>query len=174
MITRRYVRACAIGAFVGLVFMAGQAPAADTSTTRAAPPAVRIDKGAQCVEPVAEMRRNHMNMLMHQRDATVHRGIRTTKHSLKYCIDCHANAATNSVTGKDGFCESCHAYTAVRVDCFECHSPSPRKTAAANAGDARGTVIAVEPARHAVIAVEPARRAVIAVEPARRLEGKAP
>jgi len=113
----------------------------------AAPPVIKIEKAGQCVEPVAEMRRNHMNMILHQRDATVLRGIRTTKHSLKNCIDCHASTRTNSVLGKDGFCESCHTYAAVRVDCFECHSPSPRKTAAANTAAARRTDITPEPAR---------------------------
>ena len=92
-------------------------------------PAVTIEKGKTCVEPTAEMRRNHMNMLLHQRDQTVHRGIRTTQHSLKNCVDCHANPKTNSVLGKDGFCESCHTYAAVRMDCFECHSSSPQKAA---------------------------------------------
>jgi len=60
------------------------------------------------------------------------RGIRTSKHSLKNCINCHASPKTNSVLGKEGFCESCHTYAAVQMDCFECHSPSPRSPASAN------------------------------------------
>jgi len=92
-------------------------------------PTVKIEKGEKCVEPTEEMRRNHMNMILHQRDKTVHQGIRTTQHSLKNCIDCHANPKTNSVLGKDGFCESCHTYAAVSMDCFTCHSPSPPKAA---------------------------------------------
>ena len=129
----------AIAASVVLLIVAGLA--------FAAPPAVRIEKSGQCVEPTATMRRNHMNMLLHQRDRTVHQGIRTTQHSLKNCIDCHASSKTNSVLGKDGFCESCHTYAAVRVDCFECHSPSPRKTAAAKTADARRIEVALEPVR---------------------------
>jgi hypothetical protein len=37
-----------------------------------------IDSGTaeQCVEPVEFMRRNHMELILHQRDETVHRGIR--------------------------------------------------------------------------------------------------
>lgn len=108
------------------------AHAADPKPAARVPgPTVKIHKGEQCVEPTAEMRRNHMDMILHQRDRTVHDGIRSVKHSLKNCIDCHADPKTNSVLGPDGFCESCHTYAAVKMDCFECHSPSPRKDAAA-------------------------------------------
>ena len=55
--------------------LAGLAAAADGRLARAAPPTVKIEKPGQCVEPTAEMRRNHMNMILHQRDETVHRGM---------------------------------------------------------------------------------------------------
>ena len=42
-----------------------------------------------CVEPTDFMRRNHMEVIKHQRDETVHGGIRSTKHSLAVCIACH-------------------------------------------------------------------------------------
>ena len=42
-----------------------------------------------CVEPTDFMRRNHMEVIKHQRDETVHGGIRSTKHSLAGCIACH-------------------------------------------------------------------------------------
>jgi hypothetical protein len=58
----------------------------------------------------------------------MHNGIRTKEGSLKNCINCHANPKTNSVLGKDGFCESCHAYASVSIDCFSCHSSAPEKT----------------------------------------------
>jgi hypothetical protein len=74
------------------------------------------------VAPTEEMRRNHMKMLFHQRDRTMREGVRTTRFSLKGCVECHAAAKTGSVLGKDGFCSSCHEYAAVRMDCFECHS----------------------------------------------------
>ncbi len=84
--------------------------------------------GTQCVEPADVMRRNHMRFLEHQRDATVHGGVRGAKHSLKGCIDCHAGAKTASVAkAETHFCVSCHSYAAVRIDCFECHtSKSPK------------------------------------------------
>jgi len=91
-------------------------------------------KGEKCVEPTEEMRRNHMEKILHQRDETVHRGIRTTKYSLKNCIDCHADPKTNSVLGKDGFCESCHRYASVTIDCFSCHNPKRDTRAAEGAG----------------------------------------
>ena len=86
-------------------------------------------KGAACVEPNDIMRRDHSRFLMHQRDDTVHLGVRTQKYSLTGCIECHA------VQGDDGqyvpinaegqFCQSCHAYAAVKIDCFTCHASVP-------------------------------------------------
>jgi hypothetical protein len=93
-------------------------------------PVHAIAKGEKCVEPTDEMRRNHMEKILHQRDETMHRGIRTTQHSLKNCIDCHADPKTHSVLGKDGFCESCHRYTSVSIDCFSCHSAEREAKAA--------------------------------------------
>ena len=86
-------------------------------------PKLKIEKGESCVAPVAEMRRDHMKMLVHQRDRTMRQGLRETRFSLKNCVDCHASRETGSVLGKDGFCSSCHEYAAVRIDCFECHTP---------------------------------------------------
>ena len=85
-------------------------------------PKIKIERGETCVASVPEMRRNHMKMLLHQRDRTMREGVRTTRFSLKGCVECHAAAQTGSVLGKDGFCSSCHEYAAVRMDCFECHS----------------------------------------------------
>jgi hypothetical protein len=84
-------------------------------------------KGDHCVEDEDFMRRNHMKLLMHQRDETVLQGIRTKKYSLKECINCHASEKTGSVAaGKDDFCVSCHSYAAVKIDCFDCHSTKPQ------------------------------------------------
>lgn len=117
----------AAGVLAAVLTAAGTAE--ETKSSRVPLPVVKIEKGEKCVEPTDEMRRNHMYMILHQRDETMRRGIRTTRHSLKGCIECHANPKTQSVIGKDGFCESCHTYAAVRIDCFECHSASPRPAA---------------------------------------------
>jgi hypothetical protein len=94
---------------------------------------INKDKGDECVEPEDVMRRNHMQFILHQRDKTMHEGIRTSKYSLKNCVNCHADPKTNSVLGKDGFCASCHRYAAVHIDCFECHSSQREVTAEAAA-----------------------------------------
>ena len=114
-----------------LVFAAGgPAPAHDGASKGAVPlPTHKIYRGEKCVEPTDEMRRNHMKKILHQRDDTVHEGIRTTKHSLRNCINCHADPKTNSVLGKDGFCQGCHTYAAVNMDCFSCHTDKAEKDA---------------------------------------------
>jgi len=92
-------------------------------------PKVPKGKGERCVEDTNVMRKNHMEFLLHQRDETVHEGIRTKKHSLKECLSCHAvNDESNLPVGIDDkrhFCNSCHAYAAVSIDCFECHQSKP-------------------------------------------------
>jgi hypothetical protein len=89
----------------------------------AAAPKFKIERGESCVAPVAEMRRDHMKMLLHQRDRTMRQGLREPRFSLKGCVDCHASQKTGSVLGQEGFCSSCHEYAAVKIDCFECHTP---------------------------------------------------
>lgn len=92
-------------------------------------PVKTVATGDSCVEPVETMRRYHMEMLKHQRDDTMVRGIRTEKHSLVGCINCHAQKSESGdyipVNDKDQFCESCHSYSAVKVDCFQCHRTTP-------------------------------------------------
>ncbi|MBI5613255.1 MAG: hypothetical protein HY942_09365 [Gammaproteobacteria bacterium] len=124
---RRVFVLCAMLAVAGGSLFAPVHAADPKPVGRVPSPTVKIEKGEKCVEPTDVIRRDHMKFILHQRDETMHRGIRTTKHSLKNCIDCHADPKTNSVLGKDGFCESCHRYAAVSMDCFECHSPAPRK-----------------------------------------------
>ena len=106
-----------------LLAVAGAAHANDQRTGRVALPVVKIERGEACVAPTAQMRRDHMKMLFHQRDRTVRQGLREPRFSLNGCVDCHAGRETRSVLGKDGFCSSCHAYASVKIDCFECHSP---------------------------------------------------
>lgn len=92
-------------------------------------PDVPKGKGEQCVEPTDMMRKNHMDYILHQRDETMRKGIRTTKYSLKECVDCHTVKDENNipVTYKDKrhFCNSCHEYASVQIDCFSCHSSTP-------------------------------------------------
>jgi hypothetical protein len=84
----------------------------------------------KCIAPPEEMRRNHMEMLKHQRDRTLRQGIRGEPASLNACIECHASKKTGSVLGKGDFCESCHAYAAVKLDCWDCHQPKAKFKAA--------------------------------------------
>lgn len=89
-----------------------------------------VGKGGQCVEDPKLMRITHMNLLKHQRDETMRKGIRGQKHSLADCVECHASTKTDSVLGtNEAFCQGCHTYAAVKLDCFECHT-SKRKVKA--------------------------------------------
>jgi hypothetical protein len=93
---------------------------------RRCPTCPRRGAGTQCVEDPVQMRRHHMELLKHQRDATVHGGIRGAKHSLKDCVACHATSPSRSVAAAPGdFCVACHQYAAVKIDCFECHTGKP-------------------------------------------------
>ena len=94
-------------------------------------PVIDIDKPGKCVEDTATMRREHPDMLRHQRDQTMREGIRTRQHSLKGCVECHASAKTGSVLGQKGFCQSCHDYASVKPDCFGCHASKPKLAAGA-------------------------------------------
>ena len=91
------------------------------------PAIMKAVKGEQCVEPTDTMRRDHMKLLDHHRDQAVIEGVRTKKHSLKECLNCHASEKTGSdAAAKDDFCVSCHSYAAVKIDCFDCHSTKPQ------------------------------------------------
>jgi len=98
-------------------------------------PDIPEGQGESCVEDTEFMRRNHMNVLLHQRDETVINGIRTKQHSLKECIACHAVAGPDAipvtVESPQHFCRSCHDYTAVNIDCFQCHASRPEFEAVA-------------------------------------------
>ena len=92
-------------------------------------PVLPRGKGEQCVEPTELMRKNHMELLLHHRDATMYRGIRTSKHSLNNCVDCHVQENGEgqyiAINAEGQFCEVCHTYTSVKLDCFECHATAP-------------------------------------------------
>lgn len=83
-----------------------------------------------CVAPIKEMRTDHKDLLVHQRDDTMREGIRTKQYSLAECINCHVSEDKETGTmpsfGDDKhFCSSCHNYAAVKVDCFQCHNDKP-------------------------------------------------
>ena len=83
-----------------------------------------------CVEPTEEMRKNHMEYILDQRDATVHEGIRTRQYSLEECINCHVSDAPDAprVDSEKHFCNSCHTFASVSIDCFQCHADRPVKS----------------------------------------------
>ena len=122
-----------------VAFAATPAAGADAAPASRVPrPTVTASAPGQCVEETQFMRRNHMNLIRHQRDLTVREGIRTTKHSLANCVDCHADPKTGRVTGsRDAFCEGCHAYAAVKLDCFECHADRAKTAATASVEKAK-------------------------------------
>ena len=88
------------------------------------PPAAAY--GEACVEPVEVMRREHMQMLDHQRDRTVIDGERGAPYSLAGCLDCHNPQIPGIEVARYGdpehFCSACHNYASVKIDCFECHA----------------------------------------------------
>lgn len=124
----------AVHLFAGLGILVALSPLASAGGSGSVPkPVIQKGKGEQCVRDTDVMRRDHMKILNHHRDQTMHEGIRTKQDSLKNCIDCHATpdaSGQRTVLGKDHFCQSCHAYAAVKIDCFECHSSKPAGNAA--------------------------------------------
>ncbi len=89
------------------------------------------DGSAKCIQPEDEMRRNHMNYILHERDETMHEGIRDEPESLANCIDCHVEPNKNGeiagIKSNEHFCNACHQYAAVQIDCFQCHADRPQK-----------------------------------------------
>ncbi|MBP9905062.1 MAG: hypothetical protein KBF66_05855 [Rhodoferax sp.] len=107
------------------------AQAQNANAGRVPKPVIEPARSGQCVESPDFMRRNHMLLLKHQRVDTLRGGVRTGKYSLQGCIECHASQKTNSVSASDSnFCQSCHNYAAVSLDCFGCHASKPASTTA--------------------------------------------
>jgi hypothetical protein len=94
----------------------------------------------ECVEPEEEMRRNHMEYILHQRDETMHLGVRTRQYALEECINCHAAKDDSGewirVEDSRHFCASCHTYAAVKIDCFQCHADVPMREPRLQSGSA--------------------------------------
>lgn len=101
-----------------------------TALAGAPKPDIPKGKGDKCVEDTDYMRKNHMELILHQRDETMYRGLRTKKHSLKECIECHVvndnNEQPVSHLDSKHFCVQCHEYASVSIDCFDCHASKPR------------------------------------------------
>ncbi len=118
-----------LGAWLFVLLLALPA-AAGERVPRPEPPRGR---GEACVAEVDYMRRFHGDELRRQRDQTLRLGIRGGKYSLAGCLDCHAvKDAHAQPVGYDDprhFCQSCHGYAAVRIDCFDCHSAKPDQRA---------------------------------------------
>lgn len=100
-------------------------------------PALPKAKGGTCVDSPEVMRRNHFEFLEHQRDITLRQGVHGAKVSLKACVDCHATTGADGkavpVNAPGQFCQSCHEYAAVSIDCFSCHATTPQGDGAAAA-----------------------------------------
>jgi hypothetical protein len=142
------------GLLLGMV-MPGQA---DDSLLPDIPVAqARYSETQGCVEPTADMRKNHMKYILHQRDETMHEGIRTKQYSLVECINCHVSDSPDAprVSSEEHFCNSCHTYAAVNIDCFQCHADRPVKSTGSHTMPATGKsgsenlpVLAIEESTH--------------------------
>jgi len=130
-VLKQVVRGLLVCCLAGFSF--GAISAENAKSGRTPKPVIEAaTQGDKCVEDTDYMRKNHMKLLLHQRDQTVHNGVRTQRHSIKNCIACHASKTNNSVAAsKENFCQSCHNYTAVKMDCFECHATKPKSATAA-------------------------------------------
>jgi len=139
-LTARLRQCCCAGLLLSIGLMAAAEGVSAAATAGRTPkPVVEAARGGQCVEDPTFMRRNHMQLLKHQRSDTLRGGVRTGKYSLKECIACHASQTTNSVSASaDNFCQSCHNYAAVSIDCFGCHANKPAQ-GVVGAASAHGT-----------------------------------
>lgn len=86
-------------------------------------PAPKVQSGQiQCVESAEWMKANHMKLLDQWRHSVVREQDRSytstsgkvfNKSLSKTCLNCHSN--------KTEFCDSCHTYASVKLNCFGCH-----------------------------------------------------
>ena len=122
MARRRNVIILTVVALVSLVAMT-------VAASGVPQPDIPRGQGESCVADTDFMRRNHMDLLKHQRDETVLQGVRGQQYSLKECVNCHAvqgsDAMPVTVSSPKHFCRSCHDYAAVKIDCFQCHASRP-------------------------------------------------
>lgn len=130
-------RGLALLLLLGLALGAGWAAGARAGDLSPAFPKAQ----GTCVDDPAVMRRHHFDFLKHQRDDTVRSGIRGARHSLKDCVACHAATGADGqalpVNAEGQFCQSCHAFAAVSIDCFSCHATRPEAGLKAAATEGR-------------------------------------
>lgn len=92
-------------------------------------PDIPAATGEPHAEGNAYWRKNHMDLLRHDRDLTMRFGNREIGASLKACFDCHAvqddDGQVVTIESEKHFCRTCHDYAAVKVDCFSCHRSTP-------------------------------------------------
>jgi hypothetical protein len=96
--------------------MAADASADENASGPFIPKAQRRFSDTQgCVEPTEDMRKNHMEY---------------RQHSLTECINCHVSDAPDAphVDSEKHFCNSCHTFASVSIDCFQCHADRPVKS----------------------------------------------
>lgn len=122
-------------AVVGLVWALGVQPAA--AEENFVTPGSKAAGLEHCVEPTEFMRRNHMELIKHERHIVVHQGVRDSKYSLAGCVACHVGPGPDgkpvSVHTEGQFCYRCHEFTAVDVNCFGCHATVPTSVSGATA-----------------------------------------
>ncbi len=125
----RFLRQTAVlvYALVGITLLSTSAMAETPFPTIHEP----TDESVKCIQPEDVMRREHMNYILHERDETMHEGIRGESKSLANCINCHVEPNENGeiagIESDEHFCNACHQYAAVQIDCFQCHADRPQK-----------------------------------------------
>ncbi len=111
------------------VLLIGAVPAAMAQDRSALLPDIPAATGEPHAEGNEYWRRNHMDLMRHDRDLTMREGNRKIDASLKGCFDCHAakdgEGTIVTYQSEQHFCRACHDYVAVKVDCFMCHRSTP-------------------------------------------------
>ena len=128
----------ALFVFITSSALADKVALRETSLGKLTYPAVQ---GTHCVvKDTLDMRKNHFKYILHRRAETARLGERWSKKtvmgnfSLERCINCHARDAkgnpvkywlANGKINPKHFCQTCHNYVAVKIDCFSCHQATP-------------------------------------------------
>ncbi|MEN8212838.1 MAG: Hdr-like menaquinol oxidoreductase cytochrome c subunit [Pseudomonadota bacterium] len=113
---------------MALLAVAGLASADDKVNWRSGT-SLAATEAKSCVREAPIMRRYHMELIKHARIDTVRKGVRGVDGSLSECIACHVNkddkGAFIPVNQEGQFCQECHHYVGVALDCYQCHATVP-------------------------------------------------